>query len=75
MTLAEYIICNGKETTIKKGDRLWFDRSEIVLCKSGVVGEYQGELLIDVYARKEIIFEVSTKGVALSECCGNTSTN
>ena len=69
MTLAEYIICNGKETTIKKGDRLWFDRSEIVLCKSGVVGEYQGELLIDVYARKEIIFEVSTKGVALSEGC------
>lgn len=69
MTLAEYIICNGKEKTIKKGDRLWFDRSEIVLCKSGVVGEYQGELLVDVYSRKEIILEVNTTGVALSEGC------
>ena len=67
MTLTEYIICNGSETTIKKGDSLWFDRSEIVLCKRGIVGEYQGELLVDVYARKEFIFGVHAKGVALSE--------
>lgn len=67
MTLAEYIMCNGTETTMKKGDPLWFDKSEVVLCKRGVVGEYRGDLLIDVYTRKELIFEVHTKGVALSE--------
>ena len=30
---------------------------------------YQGDLLVDVYARKEFVFGVHTKGVALSEGC------
>lgn len=67
MTLEEYIIRNGVETTMKKGDPLWFDRSEIVLCKRGVIGEYQGDILIDVYARKEFVLGVHTKGISLSE--------
>ena len=67
MTLQEYVIGKGTETTMKKGDRLWFDRSEIVVCKRGVIGEYRGELLIDVYTRKEFIFGVHTKGISLAE--------
>lgn len=67
MTLQEYIMGKGKETTMKKGDRLWFDKSEITVCKRGVIGEYRGDLLVDVYTRKEFVFGVHTKGVSLAE--------
>ena len=67
MTLEEYIICNGIETTMKKGNPLWFDRSEIVLCKRGVIAEYQGDLLIDIYTRKEFVIGAHTKGVSLAD--------
>ena len=67
MTLQEYIFREGTQTTMKKGDRLWFDRSEIIVCKRGIIGEYQGDLLIDVYTRKEFLFGVHNKGVSLAE--------
>ena len=67
MTLQEYIVRKGTEQKTRKGDRLWFDKSEIILCKRGLIGEYRGNILVDVYTRKEFLYGVHDRGVALSE--------
>ncbi len=61
----DFVLDNGEQLRISKGDNLK-DSSYIYIVSDGIVAEYKGDVIIDIYRRKETLYLNGTFAVCLS---------
>ena len=63
----DYVMKNGDQLKITKGSRI-DNSSKVYVVADGIMAEYKGEVIVDIYRRREVLYLTGTHGLALSSC-------